>query len=338
MENNLKIKLTVLDQSPVRTGGTALEALEESVELAQACEKAGYHRYWLAEHHATTSFAGSAPEIMVTRIAAATEKIRVGSGGIMLSHYSPLKVAETFSLMETMYPGRIDLGIGRAPGGDQSTAMALAYGSKIGIEYFPTRIADMLSFLGTTGSPSEVFKHINVSPKPENPPEIWLLGSSDQSAHYAAQFGLAFTFAHFIAPQGGEKIINYYKDNFKSSEFNASPKSSLSVFITCAETEEEARRITKSRDLVLLKRAKGERGPYPSVAEAEEYKYDEQDLQIIEYNRPQSLYGNPSQCKKILTRMVKDFGADELVILTICHDPVTRQRSYELLADAFQTI
>ena len=336
MKKEMTIRLTALDQSPVRAGGSALEALNETVELAQACEKAGYHRYWLAEHHATNSFAGSAPEIMITRIAEATEKIRVGSGGIMLSHYSPLKVAETFSLMETMYPGRIDLGIGRAPGGDQVTAMALAYGSEIGIEYFPTRIADMLSFLGTTESSTEVFKHIKVSPRPDNPPEIWLLGSSDQSAHYAAQFGLAFTFAHFIAPQGGEEVIRHYKNNFKPSEFNPSPKCSLSIFITCAETEEEARRLTKSRDLVLLRRAKGERGPYPSVEEAEKYHYSEQDLKIIEHHRSQSIYGDPNQCKTILTNMVKVFEVDELVILTICHDPAARRRSYELLSEAFQ--
>jgi luciferase family oxidoreductase group 1 len=225
------------------------------------------------------------------------------------------------------------LGIGRAPGGDQLTATALAYGSELGIEYFPTRIADMLSFLGTTEGPTEAFKHITVSPKPDNPPEIWLLGSSDQSAHYAAQFGLAFTFAQFIAPQGGKEVISYYKNNFKPSEFNAAPKCSLSVFIICAETEEEARRLTKSRDLVLLRRAKGERGPYPSAEEAEEYQYNEQDLKIIEYHRPQSIYGNPNQCKTILNEMVQEFGVDELVILTICHDPVARLRSYQLLSE-----
>jgi luciferase family oxidoreductase group 1 len=336
MKKEMTIRLTALDQSPVRAGGSALEALNETVELAQACEKAGYHRYWLAEHHATNSFAGSAPEIMITRIAEATDKIRVGSGGIMLSHYSPLKVAETFSLMETMYPGRIDLGIGRAPGGDQLTAMALAYGSEIGVEYFPTRIADMLSFLGTAEPSTEIFKHIKISPKPVNPPEIWLLGSSDQSAQYAAQFGLAFTFAHFIAPQGGKEVIQYYKNNFRPSEFNSSPKCSLSVFITCAETEEEARRLTKSRDLVLLRRAKDERGPYPSVEEAEEYQYDDQDLKIIAHHRSQSIYGDPNQCKTVLTKMVKDFGVDELVILTICHDPIARRQSYELLSEAFR--
>lgn len=330
-----KLKLAALDQSPVREGGTASEALQETVELAQACEKAGYHRYWVAEHHATSSYAGPAPEIMVTRIAAATERIRVGSGGVMLSHYSPLKVAETFSLLESLFPGRIDLGIGRAPGSDQLTALALAYGSEIGIEYFPTRIADMLSFLGNSEPPTEMFKRITVSPQPENPPEVWLLGSSDQSAHYASQFGLAFTFAHFIAPEGGEEVLQEYRDKFMPSEFNPEPRGSLAVFLTCAETEDEARRLAKSRDLVLLRRAKGERGAYPSVEEAEAYDYNEQDLRIIEHNRSQSIYGDPEQCRKILTDLANDFGVDELVILTICHAPAARRRSYELLAGAF---
>jgi luciferase family oxidoreductase group 1 len=335
VNKEIKIKLTALDQSPIRSGSSATEALQETVQLAQACENAGYNRYWLAEHHASSSYAGTAPEILVTRIAAATQHIRVGSGGVMLSHYSPLKVAETFSLLETLYPGRIDLGIGRAPGSDQLTAMALAYGSEIGVEYFPTRIADMLSLLGTSEPPTELFKRIKISPKPENPTEVWLLGSSDQSAHYASYFGLAFTFAHFIAPQGGEQVVKAYYNNFKPSEFNPSPKGSISVFVNCAETEKEARQLAKSRDLVLLRRAKGERGAYPSVEEADAYDYTEQDMLVIEHNRSQSIYGNPQQCKKILTKMAQSFGVEELVILTICHDPLARVRSYELLAEAF---
>jgi luciferase family oxidoreductase group 1 len=335
VNKEIKIKLTALDQSPIRSGSSATEALQETVSLAQICEKYGYHRYWLAEHHATSTFAGSAPEIMVARIAAATDHIRVGSGGVMLSHYSPLKVAETFNLLASLYPGRIDLGIGRAPGGDQLTSMALAYGSEIGIEYFPTRIADMLSFLGTSDPPTELFKRIQISPKPDAPPEVWLLGSSDQSAHYAAQFGLAFTFAHFIVPQGGQKIVEYYKNKFKSSEFNPTPRASVSVFITCADTEKLARQIAKSRDLVLLRRARGERGPYPSAEETNNYQYTEEDISIIEHNRPQSIYGDPEQCKKILEKIACDFCVDELVILTICPNQSDRERSYQLLAEAF---
>jgi len=151
------LKLSALDQSPIRSGGSAVDSLNESVELAQTCENAGYHRYWLAEHHGTPALAGPAPEIMIARIAAATERMRIGSGGVMLGHYSPLKVAETFSLLESLYPGRIDLGIGRAPGSDQLTAAALAYGSEIGVEYFPTRVADLMAFMGSGEPPTEIF-------------------------------------------------------------------------------------------------------------------------------------------------------------------------------------
>ncbi|MFL2783133.1 MAG: LLM class flavin-dependent oxidoreductase [Rhodospirillales bacterium] len=332
---NANLKLSALDQSPIRQNGTVSDALKETIELAQVCDKAGYHRYWLAEHHASDSFAGSTPEIMIGQVANATKKIRVGSGGVMLSHYSPLKVAETFSTLETLFPGRIDLGIGRAPGSDQITAMALGYGSEIGIEYFPTRIADMLSFIGGTQPPTEIFKNIKISPKPETIPELWLLGSSGQSAQYAAEFGLAFTFAQFIAPNGGQSVIQNYIKHFQCSPFNKKPKTSLCVFITCAETEQKARHLARSRDLVLLKRSKGERGPYPSSDETDAYPYTEQELKLIEYNRPQSLYGDPDQCVKILSKMANDYQAEELVVLTICHDPKDRIASYELLANAF---
>ena len=199
------IHLSALDQSPVRSGGTPSDAVQETVRLAQAVERLGYRRYWLAEHHGTDGFAGSAPEILVARVAAATRDIRVGSGGVMLSHYSPLKVAETFRLLELLYPGRIDLGIGRAPGSDTRTARALAYGSQVGIEYFPARIADLVAFLEDSTPATEAFSGVRATPKAPSIPEVWLLGSSAQSAMYAAQFGIAFSFAHFITPQGGTR-------------------------------------------------------------------------------------------------------------------------------------
>ncbi len=218
------LKLSVLDQSPVRAGGNPRQALEETITLAQATENLGYSRYWLAEHHGTEGFAGSSPEILVTRVAAATNTIRVGSGGVMLSHYSPLKVAENFKLLENLYPGRIDLGIGRAPGSDGLTAAALAYGSEIGIEYFPTKIADMMAFLSDEAPASEPFKTVRATPSVPQIPEVWLLGSSDQSAAYAAHFGLAYTFAHFITPQASKPILDYYRANFKPSDMLAAPQ------------------------------------------------------------------------------------------------------------------
>ena len=331
-----QIKLSVLDQSPIRSGGSAFEAIHESIELAKCCEAAGYNRYWLAEHHGTPSLAGPAPEIMITRIAAETKRIRVGSGGVMLGHYSPLKVAETFSVLETLYPGRIDLGIGRAPGSDQLTAAALAYGSEIGVEFFPTRVADLIAFLGGGEPPTKIFKRINIIPTPENPPEMWMLGSSDQSALMAAQFGLAFSFAHFIVQEGGKKVLEDYRQNFKNSEFFEKPDTSLCIFIVCAETEKKARQLALCRDLSLLFRERGHFRPFPSIAEAETYEYSEIENSIIDRNRPKSLYGDPEQCREIIEKMANDYHIGEMVILSICHDPKDRQNSYKLIANAFE--
>jgi luciferase family oxidoreductase group 1 len=329
------LQLSVLDQSPVRSGGTPADAIAETVRLAQAAERLGYRRYWLAEHHGSADFAGSAPEILITRVAAATSAIRVGSGGVMLSHYSPYKVAETFRLLETMYPGRIDLGIGRAPGADHITSVALAYGSPIGVEYFPTKIADLTAFL-TGGKPAtEALAPVHVNPQVDTVPEIWLLGSSDESARYAAHFGLAFSFAQFISPLGGEAVLDAYRKNFRPSPLLAAPRASVGVFVICAETEAEARRLGRSRDLWRLRIDRGERQPYPSVEEAEAYPYTPEELAHIERNRRRSFFGTPDQVKAHLTELAQRYGVDELVILTICHDPAARLRSYELLAQAF---
>lgn len=331
------IALSILDQSPIRTGGTGVETLHETLQLARRADELGYTRYWLAEHHATASLAGPAPEILVTRIAGETETIRVGTGGVMLSHYSPLKVAETFRVLEALYPGRIDLGIGRAPGSDQITAAALAYGSAIGVEYFPARVADMMAFLSGAPPPTEAFSAIDVSPKTSTLPDLWLLGSSDQSALLAAQFGLNFAFAQFITPEGGERIIRGFRQHFRPSDLVRTPETILAVFVICAETEAEAARLAKSRDLSLVQRTRGGFMPFPSPeeAEAEESGYTDREIRFIAANRSRSLYGDPDQCRDILTGMAETYGANEIMVLTITHDPGARRRSYELLADAF---
>jgi luciferase family oxidoreductase group 1 len=333
-----QLKLSALDQSPIRSGGTAADTLRETIALAQACEAAGYHRYWLAEHHASHSLAGPAPEIMIGQVAAATKSIRVGSGGVMLSHYSPLKVAENFAVLETLHPGRIDLGIGRAPGSDQLTALALAYGSQIGIEYFPTRVADLMGFFGTREPPTEIFKRIKLSPMPEHPPEMWMLGSSDQSALLAAQLGLAFSFAQFITPEGGEYVIDAYRQRFQPSELYPTPQANICTFVICAETQAEAERLLKSRELSLLRRERGEFGPFPSVEEALAYPYAEQDRAIIARSHRRGIFGDPATCRAKLIELANQHRVDELVILTITHDPAARRRSYELLGEAFQLV
>ena len=329
------IDFSVLDQSPVRAGGTPAQAIDETIQLAQATEALGYSRYWLAEHHGTDGFAGSSPEIMVTRVAAATDHIRVGSGGVMLSHYSPLKVAENFALLENMFPGRIDLGIGRAPGSDGLTASALAYGNQIGIEYFPTKIADMTAFLAGRPPVSEPFKNVRATPAAPSLPEVWLLGSSDQSAAYAAHFGLAYSFAHFITPYGSEAVVNHYRENFRPSPVLRKPQVNLGVFVICAETTEEAEYLALSRDYWRLKLGQGQHLPYPSPEVALDYAYTEHELAVIEQSKVNRFVGDPAYVKAQLEELAERHGADELVILTITYDFAARKRSYELIAKAF---
>lgn len=331
------LKLSALDQSPIRSGGTAADTLRETIQLAQACEAAGYHRYWLAEHHASASLAGPAPEIMIGQVAAATSRIRVGSGGVMLSHYSPLKVAESFGVLQTLYPGRIDLGIGRAPGSDQLTAMALAYGSQVGVEYFPTKVADLMAFYGKGEHPTKAFERIHMSPSPTLPPEMWLLGSSDQSAQLAAHFGLGFSYAHFIAPDGGPEIVEAYRRLFKPSAYYTEPEANACLFVICAETQAEAERLMLSRDLSTLRRERGEFAPFPSIEEAQAYPYTAEDRVILERarQRRRSIYGDPDTCRAAIMEFAATYAIDEVMILTITHDPAARRRSYELLAEAF---
>lgn len=331
------MRISVLDQSPISEGRTAQQALQETIALAKLADATGYYRYWLAEHHASTSLAGPSPEIMITRLAAETKRIRVGSGGVMLSHYSPLKVAENFKVLEALYPNRIDLGIGRAPGSDQLTAAALGYGSEIGIEYFPARVADMVAFLTDTPPPTEAFAKIKVSPKIDTIPETWMLGSSDQSALYAAKFGLAFSFAQFIVPDGGDRIMQAYRDLFEPSLLYKEPHGSIATFMICADSEEEAKRLGASRDLVMLRRARGVMAPFPSVEEALAYDYSAQDRAVIEAQTNRGFYGNPQQCRAQLENLCTQYGVDEIVILTITHDADARLRSYELLAEVLDT-
>jgi luciferase family oxidoreductase group 1 len=329
------LRLSVVDQSPIREGGTAADAIHETIELAKATERWGYTRFWLAEHHSTSGFAGSSPEILISRIAAETSQMRIGSGGVMLSHYSPLKVAENFRVLETMTPGRIDLGIGRAPGSDQLTSAALAYGSQIGVEYFGTRVADTLAFLTDTPPATQALSQVRATPKPPGVPQVWMLGSSDQGAALAAQFGLAFSFAHFIAPEGGREIVEQYRRYFRPSRFYGVPKASVGVFVLCADTEEEAQRAASSRDLWRLRFEQGRLGPYPSPEDSLSYPYTAQDRAMINRRKSHSIIGAPEQVKQELTEFAASYDVNELVILTICFDFKARLRSYELLSELF---
>ncbi|HET7769982.1 MAG TPA: LLM class flavin-dependent oxidoreductase [Chloroflexota bacterium] len=335
------LKLSVLDQSPVSAGRTARDAFEETVALARLAERLGYTRYWLAEHHNTTALAGSAPEVLIARVAGATETLRVGSGGVMLQHYSPLKVAETFRVLSTLFPGRIDLGIGRAPGSDHRAAVALAQGSPMPIERFPEQLRDLAAFLHDEVPADHPFRGVRATPEPpvehEAPaaPEIWLLGSSDQSAAYAARFGFAFSYAHFINPHGSLAVLHDYRDTFRPSRYLPAPQASLAVRVICAETDDEAQRLSSSFALARLHFHRGHLIPLPTVEEALAYPYSEVERAQIEQTMSGVFIGSPQTLRPRLEQMAQAHGVDELVVITLIHGAAERRRSYELLAQAF---
>ena len=329
--------LSVLDQSPIRSGGTGADAIHETLQLAELADRLGYHRYWLAEHHSSGGLAGPSPEILVGQVAARTARIRVGSGGVMLSHYSPLKVAENFRVLEALFPGRIDLGIGRAPGSDQRTARALAHGpGALGIEYFPNQVADLIGFLHDSVGPDHPFAGVRAMPTGPTAPELWLLGSSAESAAYAAHFGTAFSFAHFINSQGGADVVRAYARHFRPSAQLPEPRASIGVFVICADTDAEAQRLANSRALFIARLYTGQLGPYPSVEEAEAHLYTPRELAIIEHARDRTIAGTPERVRDRLLALGAEYGVDEYVVVTITHDFQARLRSYELLARAFE--
>jgi luciferase family oxidoreductase group 1 len=331
------VTLSVLDQSPIRRGGTAQDALRETLLLAEACDRLGYRRYWLAEHHNTGGLASASPEILIGQIAARTRNIRVGSGGVMLSHYSPLKVAETFRTLEALFPGRIDLGIGRAPGSDFRTAAALARGGRFEVEDFPEQLMDLYGFLTDDFPPDHPYRGIHATPEVPSPPELWLLGSTTVGAQYAARLGWGFSFAQFISPEGGEDVIRAYRREFCPSPLLSTPRASLGVSVTCAETDEEAERLSWSRWAARVMSRQGRRGGIPSPEEALSYPYLASDRAYIEYMRERSIFGSPARVKAKLLALAELYDVDEFVVLTITYDFAARVRSYELLAEAFRS-
>jgi luciferase family oxidoreductase group 1 len=330
------MKLSVLDQSPIRSGGSAEQALRETIELAQITERLGYHRYWVAEHHGSDSFAGSVPELLIGQIVASTSRIRVGSGGVMLMHYSPLKVAEQFRFLETLYPGRIDLGIGRAPGSDGITAAALAYGSQIGIEYFPAKLADLRAFVNGEKPHTDALASVRATPAPQTSPELWMLGSTDDGARIAAQFGLPFSFAHFISPAIAEHAIGLYRENFRPSAAGSKPEVSIGVFVLCCDTEPQAEQLALCRDVWRLRVERGEFGPFPSVVEAEAYEMSEAERGRIAQRREHQIVGRPEGVRAQLDELAGRCGVDELVVVSITHEFSQRVRCYELLSEVYR--
>lgn len=331
----MNLRLSVLDQSPIISGHTPVQAVAETVKLAQAADALGYHRYWLAEHHAVAALADPCPEILLTRVASATARIRVGTGGVLLPYYSALKVAEVFRMLEALFPGRIDLGLGRAPGGDQLTAQALANGQYSAADRFAEQVQDLVGFLDDALPSEHAYARVKAMPAGAAAPPIWLLGSSDYSGALAAVLGLRFAFAHFISAQGGDRVTRAYKERFQPSAREAAPHAVVCAFVICAETAAEAETLAACVDLRRLQMAQGLNTPIPTLAEARAQHYSERELAYIRSQRARAVIGDPRQVRERLLQLREQFDADELMILTITGDYASRRRSYELLAQEF---
>jgi luciferase family oxidoreductase group 1 len=325
--------LSVLDQSPIPEGSTAAEALHNTLDLAELADRLGYRRYWVAEHHATPALACAAPEILIAAIAARTSRIRVGSGGVMLPHYSPLKVAETFSLLAGLHPERIDLGLGRAPGTDPMTMLALQRDRRQPApDDFIEQLIELLALLEDEMPDGHPFTRLarTLPGRPERP-EPWLLGSSPQSAIWAGELGLPYSFADFINPSGAA-IAADYRARFLASERLSAPRVSVGVIAVCAELDEEAERLASSSRMMLSLLRQGRLVEIPPVDKA---------LRYLETRskRPGSgrraVIGSPSTVRAGLEAVASEYGAEEVVVLTITHSHEARRRSYELIAAEF---
>jgi luciferase family oxidoreductase group 1 len=350
-------RLSVLDQSPISQGSSGAQALANTLDLARLTDRLGYHRYWVAEHHGGPMLAGPSPEALIGPIAAATAGIRVGSGGVMLPHYSPLKVAETFSVLAGLFPGRIDLGLGRAAGTDPLTTYALQRDRRqASPDDFPEQLVELLGYLDDRLPPDHPFARLakTLPGRPEQP-EPWLLGSSPQSAIWAAELGLPYAFADFINPKGAE-IAALYRERFAASSpegehahAGARPRTAVGVWVICAEDDEQARALAASGRMAFTMLRRGQLIAVPPVEQAlrflasegrggEERGSEEQRSAGAAAPRSErrAVVGSPDTVRKQLAEVVESYGAEEAIVVCITYDHAARRRSYELLADAFQ--
>ncbi|GHO97172.1 N5,N10-methylene tetrahydromethanopterin reductase [Reticulibacter mediterranei] len=332
----MTIPLSVLDLSLVDAGLTSTQALQNTIALARQAERLGYTRYWLAEHHNTSMLASSAPEIMIGHVAQATNRLRVGSGGVMLPNHSPLKVAETFRVLEALHPGRIDLGIGRAPGTDPMTALALRRSKvALGADDFPEQLAELFAYTSEGFEDDHPFRSVSATPTDIALPPVWLLGSSDYSAQVAAALGLGFAFAHHINPQGAERATHLYQENFKPSRDLERPKTIVATSVVCADTEELVEELVASMALAWVRMRSGHSTPIPSPQEALDHIYTPAERALAQSVRSQRIIGTPDKVKILLDQLIEQTEADELMITTFMYGHNHRLRALELLADLF---
>jgi len=330
------VPLSILDLSPISAGATGAQALRNSLDLAQLADRLGYVRYWVAEHHNLPSIASSAPDIMIGQIAAVTTRMRIGSGGVMLPNHAPLMVAERFKVLEALYPGRIDLGLGRAPGTDPATSYALRRRQGISEEDDFLERFNELMLLETRGFPAgHPFYNVRAMPSDVKLPPIYLLGSSDYSAQLAGHIGAAFAFAHHFAHFDAAEAMQLYRDNFRPSPAHDKPFAILATHVICADSDAEAERLALTADLNIVRRSKGEHLPLASPEDAATYDYTPADRARVAQNHARMAVGAPESVKVQLTPLLAATQANELMVTTMVFSHEARKHSYELLARAF---
>jgi luciferase family oxidoreductase group 1 len=328
------VPLSVLDLSPVAAGSSGAAALRNSLDLARLADRLGFTRYWVAEHHNLPSIASSAPEIMIGQIAAATQHMRVGSGGVMLPNHAPLMVAERFKVLEALFPGRIDLGLGRAPGTDPVTSFALRR-RQDGDDDFLERFQELILFESGAFPQGHPFRAVHAMPRDVPLPPIWLLGSSGYSAQLAALVGAGFSFAHHFAEHDAHSAMLSYREGFKPSAARGAPYAILACAVVCADTDAQAERLASTIDLNFVRRRSGEYLPLASPEEATAYPYSPADRALIARNRARLFAGSKETVLARLEPMAAATKADEIMVTTMLYDHGARRHSYELLAQAF---
>lgn len=331
------MKLSVLDLAPVVTGSDAATALQHSVELVRLAEELGYHRYWVAEHHNMPGIASSSPPVLIGHLAASTRRIRVGSGGVMLPNHAPLVVAEQFGMLEALHPGRIDLGLGRAPGTDQATARALRREASPAADEFPRQLGELIGFFDGEFPDGHPYRSITAVPGVGYRPPIWLLGSSGYSAQLAGTLGMPFSFAHHFAGDNTLPALELYRESFRpSGEPGAltEPYAMIGVSVCCAADLSSARRMASSQGLSFLQLRNGRPGPLPSPDEAEAYPYSELERGFLAQRGQHTVLGDPASVAAQLASLAARTGAQELMITTQAYDHDARLRSYRMLTDA----
>jgi luciferase family oxidoreductase group 1 len=327
--------LSVLDQTPVIDGHSVADAVAATLELAQLADALGYTRYWCAEHHGLRAVSNPCPEVMLARIGSLTQRIRIGSGGVMLPYYSPFKVAEQFLMLEALFPNRVDLGVGRAPGGDMRTAQAVAAGHYNRGEQFAEQAAELVALMDGTLPLSHVAQGVLLQPQVDTRPQLWMLGSSDFGGMLAARLGMRFAFAHFINAHFGHRVGEAYREHF-SAGHEKQPYLAAAVFVICADTEQQAAELEKAVDLRRVQMAYGLNAPIPSIEQGRLQEFGARDQLVIDREKPRSIIGTQESVTARLIEVRDLFKADELIVLTVAGSYRARLRSYELLAQAFE--